>query len=176
MYNNNYNKNTNYRYLFLVILVAVSLSVSGCSLFGSGKKKGEGDGTLGESDVDGRFGSGNIPGAEGDGMFKDVHFDYDSSSVSDAGRQAIESNVQVLQQNAGASITLEGHCDERGTAEYNMALGAERAKAVSDAVASYGISRSRINTISYGEEIPLETGNSESSWAANRRVHFALRR
>jgi peptidoglycan-associated lipoprotein len=167
---------SNYKYLFFAILLTLSLFCGGCSLFGGGKKKVTDGSELSESDVDKRFGSGNIPGAEADGMFKDVHFDYDSSSINDAARQSIESNVQVLQQNATANVTLEGHCDERGTAEYNMALGAERAKAVGDTLASFGIARSRINTISYGEEIPLDTGNNESAWARNRRVHFALRR
>lgn len=165
---------SNYKYLFAALLLSLTVLTSGCSLFGGGKKKVT-DGELGEADLDKRFGSGNIPGAEGDGMFKDVHFDYDSSSISDSGRQAVEFNVQVLQQNAGASVTLEGHCDERGTADYNMALGAERAKVVADNLASFGVARSRINTISYGEEIPLEAGGSEASWAKNRRVHFALR-
>ena len=167
---------SNYKHLFLAILVSASLFTSGCSLFGGGKKKVTDGSELGEADLDKRFGSGNIPGAEGDGMFKDVHFDYDSSSINDAARQAVESNVQVLQQNGNASVTLEGHTDERGTAEYNMALGAERAKSVGDTLASFGIARSRINTISYGEEIPLEAGSNESAFARNRRVHFALRR
>lgn len=165
-----------FKSLFFISLIALALTVSGCSLFGKGKKQ-EGEGSeFGESDIDSRFGSGNIPTAGDNGPFKDVRFDYDSASISDAGRQAIEFNVQVLQQNPDTSVVLEGHCDERGTAEYNLALGAERAKAVSDVLASYGVSRSRISTISYGEEIPLEMGSNESAWAMNRRVHFALRK
>ena len=163
-----------YIYRFFVVSFAISilLPLNGCSLFGKGKKQ-EGDEGLAESDLDSRFGSGNIPGAEGDGMFKDVHFDYDSSSIGDAARQAIEYNLQVLQANPNLSIKLEGHCDERGTQEYNLALGAERAKSVMEVLASYGVSRSRLRTISYGEEIPLVQGHDESAFAQNRRVHFA---
>ena len=166
--------NKNYKQLLLIILIISALFINGCSLFGGGKKKGDGS-ELSESDLDKRFGNGNIPGAEDGGPFKDIFFDYDSSSINDAGRQNIEFNVQVLQQNSGSSVTIEGHCDERGTAEYNMALGAERAKSVADALASFGISRSKMNTISYGEEIPLVQGSNESAWAKNRRVHMALR-
>lgn len=164
-----------YIYRFFVISFAISLvlPLGGCSLFGKGKKQGEEQG-LAEGEIDNRFGSGNIPGAEGDGMFKDVLFDYDSTSIGDAARQSIEFNLQVLQSNPNLTIKLEGHCDERGTQEYNLALGAERAKAVMEVLASYGVSRSRLSTISYGEEIPLDTGHDESAFARNRRVHFAV--
>ena len=161
-------------FVFFICIVLLGVS-TGCSLFGGGKKKdGEDDAALSEADLEKRYAMGNIPLAEGEGMFKDVIFDYDSSAVSDAGRQMIEYNIQVIQANPNVSIKLEGHCDERGTAEYNLALGAERAKAVRDVLQSYGVSASKLSTISYGEEIPLDPGHDESAYARNRRVHFAV--
>ncbi|MCO6429740.1 MAG: peptidoglycan-associated lipoprotein Pal [Deltaproteobacteria bacterium] len=151
------------------------LGFTACSLFGSGSKKaGEDDLALSEADLEKRYAMGNIPLAESEGMFRDVHFDYDSSGINDAARQTIEYNLQVLQSNPAYSVRLEGHCDERGTAEYNLALGAERARAVRDVLTSYGISANRISTITYGEEIPLDPGHDEFAYAKNRRVHFAL--
>jgi peptidoglycan-associated lipoprotein len=166
------------RKLLPVLFTAIVL-LSGCSMFGKGKKdgaNGEGQG-LSEADLtaqrEGRFAGGNIPTAEGEGMFRDVHFEFDSSAISDSARQEIESNIQALQAQPNLKIQLEGHCDERGTAEYNLALGNQRARAVADVLASYGISGSRVSTISYGEEVPLDLGHGESSWAQNRRVHFS---
>lgn len=155
--------------------------MSGCSSTSDGAKDGDlngsSDSSLSEADLaaqrEGRFGSGSIPTAEGEGMFRDVHFDYDSSAVDDTARQDIEFNARVLQDNANVRIALEGHCDERGTNEYNMALGAERAKAVRNALVGLGVPTSRIETVSYGEEVPLDAAPDESAYAKNRRVHFA---
>lgn len=159
-----------------IIAVACIATFSACSA-----KKGTGaDGDasdLSESDLnaqrEGRFGSGSIPTAEGEGVFRDISFDYDSTAISDAGRQDVDYNVQILQANPDVKVQLEGHCDERGTAEYNMALGQSRARAVQDVLMSYGVSAARISIISYGEEVPLDPGHSESAWAKNRRVHFS---
>jgi len=159
---------------FLAILLAVSFVFSGCSSTGDG----EGDG-ISEQDLnaqEGRFGSGSIPSAEGEGIFKDVRFDYDSARVNDSGRQNVEYNAEVIRKNPGVKITLEGHCDERGTAEYNLALGDKRAKSVKSVLVSYGIPSSQLETISYGKEIPLDPGHDESAYAKNRRVHFAASR
>lgn len=160
-------------------LIAISLittiSLSGCSWFSSGSGEGEG---LSEEELaaqrEGRFGSGSIPTAEGEGMFHDVRFGYDSYALDDQGRSDLEANARVLKEQSDIRITLEGHCDERGTVEYNMALGAERARAVKSALSSMGISSSRMDTISYGEEIPLDPGHDEVAYAKNRRVHFSV--
>lgn len=158
-------------------LAVASLSLSGCSWFSSGGGEGE-DGTLSEADLaaqrEGRFGSGSIPTAEGEGMFRDVHFSYDSYAIDESGRNDLEANARTLSEQSGLRITLEGHCDERGTVEYNMALGAERARAVKNALVSLGVASSRINTVSYGEEIPLDPGHDEMAYAKNRRVHFSV--
>jgi peptidoglycan-associated lipoprotein len=160
---------------FMALALTSLVSLSGCSWFSSGSGEGEG---LSESELEaqreGRFGSGSIPSAEGEGMFHDIHFGFDSYSLEDQARMDLESNARVLKEQSSLQITLEGHTDERGTVEYNMALGAERARAVKSALVAAGVSGSRIDTISYGEEIPLDPGHDESAWAKNRRVHFAV--
>jgi peptidoglycan-associated lipoprotein len=158
-------------------LLALTVSASGCSWFSSGSGDSE-EGALSESDLaaqrEGHFGSGNIPTAEGEGMFRDVHFGYDSYAIEGEGRMDVESNAQKLQSQSNMKIVLEGHCDERGTVEYNMALGSQRARAVKSALIALGIASNRIETISYGEEIPLDAGHSDAAYAKNRRVHFAV--
>ena len=108
-------------------------------------------------------------------QLKDVFFDYDSANLSDAARTTLDANGKVLADNATAQITVEGHCDERGTVEYNLALGDRRAGAARDYLVRYGVSSGRIQTISYGEERPFATGADESAWAQNRRAHFVTR-
>lgn len=161
---------------WLIALLAVGIATStGCSSKGSGS--GLEEEGLSEADLDaqreGRFGSGGIPSAEGEGMFRDVNFDYDSSMISDVARRKIEDNAKTLRQNPDIKVQLEGHCDERGTAEYNLALGASRARAVKDVLVSLGVPSSRLDTISYGEEVPLDPSHNETAWAKNRRVHFS---
>lgn len=157
--------------------VSLSVFTSGCSWFSSGNGDGE-NSELSEADLaaqrEGRFGAGNIPTAEEEGMFRDIHFGFDSYAIESAARNDLEANAKTLSDRTDLRVVLEGHCDERGTAEYNMALGAERARAIKSALIALGVSSSRLETISYGEEIPLEAGQSEEAHAKNRRVHFAL--
>lgn len=161
----------------MALSCALLISASGCSLF-KGKGKGDSGSEISEKDLaaqrEGRFGSGSIPTAEGSGLFRDVPFGYDSYALDDDARSALEANAQILLERTELKITVEGHCDERGTNEYNMALGAERARAVKNALVALGVSSARINTTSYGEEIPLDPGHSESAYATNRRAHFSV--
>jgi peptidoglycan-associated lipoprotein len=120
-----------------------------------------------------RFGEGSIPLAEGSGPFQDVSFGFDSAEIDSIGRNAVEFNVDVLNKNPGLGVMLEGHADERGTNEYNMALGQRRAQAVRELLVSFGVASSRLNTISYGEEVPLDPNHDEEAWAKNRRVHLS---
>jgi peptidoglycan-associated lipoprotein len=113
-------------------------------------------------------------GPEEDGILGDVHFGYDSYEVDSAGRDVLARNVEWLRQNSRAKVELEGHADSRGTIEYNLALGAKRAKSVKDALVNQGIAPDRISTISYGEELPLCRDESEECWARNRRVHAVV--
>lgn len=162
----------------LVVLFSLSLVFSfGCSSKGSGQGEGSDGSGLSEADLnaqrEGRFGSGTIPTAEGSGLFRDIPFDYDSAAITSEAWRDLEYNAEVLRDRAELKVVLEGHCDERGTADYNMALGAERAKAAREALISLGVTANRLDTISYGEEVPLDPSHNESAWAKNRRVHFS---
>ena len=103
-----------------------------------------------------------------------VFFGYDSVDLDSDAIQVIQSNVVTLEGNTSWSITIEGHCDSRGTAEYNLALGERRALAVRDHLVRLGVDPNRIRTISYGEEFPFAPGEHEVAWAANRRAHFVV--
>lgn len=99
------------------------------------------------------------------------YFDFDQSTLSSATRAALDAQASYLRGNSSA-VRLEGHADERGSREYNLALGERRAKAVADYLAIQGVSRARIEVVSYGEERPVALGSDDASWAANRRVEL----
>ncbi len=103
---------------------------------------------------------------------KDVFFDYDSYDVTGSYTQVLQQDARFLQQHAGMTFTIEGHCDERGSTEYNLALGDNRALAVKNALVSMGIAANRIKTISYGKEKPFCSESTEACWQQNRRAHF----
>lgn len=103
---------------------------------------------------------------------KTVYFDYDKSLLKPEGKAAIQKNVQFLKQNPSYSILIEGHCDERGTEEYNIALGERRAEAVKNYMIDLGIEEERITTKSWGEEKPVDPGHNESAWRKNRRAEM----
>jgi len=105
---------------------------------------------------------------------QDAYFDFDDASLRDDAKNALENNSKYMEKNSGAVI-IEGHCDERGSVEYNIALGEKRARAAKDFMVSYGVSASRITTISYGKERPFDQGHSEDAWAKNRRAHFVAK-
>jgi peptidoglycan-associated lipoprotein len=114
------------------------------------------------------------PGVPGPSPLKDVFFDYDKAAIRDDQKAALNDNVGWLKGNTGAKVLLEGHCDERGTAEYNLGLGERRSKAVKDYLIAAGIAADRISTISYGKERPFVLGHDESAWKWNRRGHFVI--
>ena len=101
-----------------------------------------------------------------------VYFELDDDVVSSAGRAVLEAHAWFLSQseNSATVVAVDGHCDERGTPEYNLALGERRAKAVAQILMSYGVSSSQINTVSHGEEQPADAGHDESAWSQNRRA------
>ncbi|SDF55077.1 peptidoglycan-associated lipoprotein [Limimonas halophila] len=103
-----------------------------------------------------------------------VFFAFDKSSLSDEAKQTIERLAAWMRENADTTITIEGHADERGTREYNLALGARRASAVKDYLVALGINPNRLQTVSYGEERPAVLGSNEEAWAKNRRAVFKV--
>ena len=108
------------------------------------------------------------------GLLADIHFDLDRSDIREGDRQTLNQNADVLKRFDFLRITIQGHCDERGSVEYNLALGERRARAAYDYLVSLGISPDRLKTVSYGKEIPLCTESNESCWARNRRAHFEV--
>jgi peptidoglycan-associated lipoprotein len=102
---------------------------------------------------------------------EDAFFDFDDFSLRTDAKTALETDGKFLQRNSDTKIVIEGHCDERGSVEYNLALGEKRARAAKDYLVSYGIPATRVTTISYGKERPFDQGHDESAWAENRRAH-----
>ena len=106
--------------------------------------------------------------------FVPVFFDLDSSVLRDDARNALDANAKLLRDNSSAQVTIEGHCDERGTSEYNQALGERRAQAARDYLTAAGITASHLQIVSYGKERPFDQGHDEAAWTKNRRAHFTL--
>jgi len=107
-------------------------------------------------------------------IFEDIHFDFDKYDIRPDAKPILQSVADWLMKNKSEDLLIEGHCDERGTNEYNLALGDRRAKAAKDYLVALGIPSGRINIISYGEEKPLCTEKTEECWQKNRRAHFVV--
>lgn len=105
---------------------------------------------------------------------KDIYFGFDSADLSADARAMLKTNADWLKNNPAARVQVEGHCDNRGTAEYNLALGAKRAQAATDFLVTLGIPKDRLSTISYGQEIPVCNESTEECWAKNRRARFVI--
>ena len=108
------------------------------------------------------------------GPLKQIFFAYDSSALSSEARQTLQANADWLASNPDARVEVEGHCDERGSASYNLALGARRAQAAREHLIGLGVASERLSTISYGEELPVCNDANESCWQQNRRGHFQV--
>lgn len=105
---------------------------------------------------------------------EDIYFDFDSYVLTDPAKKVLDSKVEFLKRYPKVRVTVEGHCDERGTNEYNLALGERRANSAYQYLVNSGISPQRLGTVSYGEERPIAAGHDEAAWAKNRRAHFVL--
>jgi peptidoglycan-associated lipoprotein len=118
------------------------------------------------------------PGIEGEvlesKLLKDIHFDFDQYDIRPGDAEILKENVALLSKYPKMVIQIEGHCDERGTIEYNLALGERRANSTKRYLISLGIPADRLSTISYGEEKPLDPGHNEEAWSKNRRAHFIV--
>ncbi|HEY8271566.1 MAG TPA: peptidoglycan-associated lipoprotein Pal [Pseudobdellovibrionaceae bacterium] len=110
--------------------------------------------------------SGKIPGLE------TVHFDYDKSNITAENKKILQGNADWVKKNTASKVQIEGHCDARGSIEYNLALGERRANAVKAYLVSLGVPAARLSVISYGKEKPVESGDSEAAYAKNRRANF----
>lgn len=162
-----------------IIFLLIAATLVGCR--SPGKNPAGVYGTAGEYGS-GEYGmAGTIPmanrftgGTEYRGTFESVYFAYDSSQVSSSERSKIEAVAQYLKQDPSKAVIIEGHCDERGSREYNLALGERRALAIRSYLAGLGIGAERIQTKSLGEEMPAILSHDESAWSKNRRGEFVL--
>ncbi len=164
--------------------VIVVLALFGCSSknkTGAGGAGGPGaEGGIGQEGVGGTGGSSlaglqsGTLGQGGQGPLTDIHFDYNDFTIREQDGQILRVNADWLTKHQGSRVQIEGHCDDRGSEEYNIALGAKRAQAAKDYLQTLGISSDRISTISYGKELPLCTEENEDCWAQNRRDHFVV--
>jgi peptidoglycan-associated lipoprotein len=107
-------------------------------------------------------------------MLKDIHFNFDKYDIRPEDAAILKENAALLKRFSNVKVQIEGHCDERGTVEYNLALGERRANKTKDYLVSLGISTDRISTISYGKERPLDPGHNEEAWTKNRRAHTII--
>lgn len=165
---------------FLVVGMAVCLGMaSGCGgkdkdaelsddLLGPGSGVSD-DALAGRNSMDQFNESGQVVSG---GRFEDVTFGYDSAGLDAESMAITKRNAEVLRSDSRVNVEIEGHCDERGTSEYNLALGARRARSVRDALVGYGISSERISTVSYGEELPVCKDSNEQCYRRNRRGHM----
>lgn len=143
------------------------------------RRRAEEEARLNETQGSSLFGATVQEGAVSDEelarqVIHDVHFDLDSSDLSDNAKGVLALNADWLKQHPNVKIEIEGHTDEQGAEEYNLALGTRRAKAVFDYMVELGIDPARMRTISYGESVPLDPAGNEDAWAKNRRAHFAV--
>ena len=166
-----------YKFLFSILLVAF---VSACSTTpkdtadtsGSGASSDESSASSESSSADYSNNLSVVPGSQEDlivNVGDRVFFGYDSSDLDADAQELLQDQVAWLKQYPAVSVTVEGHCDERGTREYNLALGEKRAQAVKNYLLSLGVSSERVSTISYGKERPAVVGSNDNAWSQNRR-------
>lgn len=163
----------------LLSLVVIGLFVVGCS---STRKKTEGEGTdgggIGGANESGKVESTpisfNASGSDSGSIngLQTVHFEFDSSTLTNAETAKLKGNADWMKANGKATLTIEGHCDQKGSNEYNLALGERRAAAVKKLLTGYGIAANRLTTVSFGEEKLVSQGDSEAEMAKNRRANF----
>ena len=124
--------------------------------------------------ADDTIGSRSLDDLNRDSPLQPLFFELDSSDVSSAGQQVLQANAAVMKKYPAWQITIEGHCDERGTAEYNLALGERRALAAKNYLVSLGVPADKVKTVSYGKEFPFDAGHDDGAWQKNRRAHFVI--
>jgi len=116
----------------------------------------------------------SVEDIEKTGLLAEIHFDFDKSEIREQDRAVLSKNADALKRFDFLRVTVEGHCDERGTVEYNLALGERRARAAYDYLVSLGVPADRLKTVSYGKEVPVCQVSSEECWQRNRRAHFTI--
>ncbi len=167
--------------LFMVMLtLAALIGAFGCSRpIVKPQGPGADGGGVGGFPHPGMATGGNISEQDAEvlqAQLKTVYFDFDNYSLSPEAQSALQYNAEILRRTPNTMLIVEGHCDERGTAEYNLALGDRRARAAADFLISMGLPPSQFSIVSYGCELPVDPGHNEAAWAKNRRVYFRVNR
>ena len=165
--------------VLILTILAATLTLSSCA---SNKKKTDGvDNTnVDTTSLDNGNNTGMALELNGDsdsnraGALKTVYFDYSSAAITGSTRDTLNTNAEYLKTNASVRVQVEGHCDERGSVQFNLALGEKRAKSVRDYLVSQGVAANRIAVISLGKEKPVSFGHDEESWSKNRRGNFVV--
>ena len=162
------------RNCFTLTLILSSLALVSCSS-GSNKDAESASDTLVTDNTNAT--SMELNGSSDDntaGPLKTIYFDYNSSSLTGAGKQALEENAQWMKLTDTVSLQVEGHCDERGGVQFNIALGEKRANRVKDFLVALGIAEDRVSTVSYGKDRPNAYGHDDEAWSKNRRANFVI--
>ncbi len=131
--------------------------------------------TSGQSSSLDQLKRGQALGTPSSSPLKDIYFDFDRADLRGDARETLKTNADWLKKNPAATVQIEGHCDERGTAEYNLALGARRAQSAKDYLVTLGIPEQRLSTVSYGQELPVCTEHNEDCWQKNRHDRFVAK-
>jgi len=175
--------------IFGLVVLPVSMAFAGCS---STDKKPEAQAAVSNAPSEASKSAGAAPSSStssssleaaqrgestatpASSALKDIYFDFDSYDLRADARATLKANGEWLKSNPSAQVQIEGHCDERGTTEYNLALGSKRAQSVKDYLVTLGTATDRLSTISYGEELPVCTEHNEDCWQKNRRARFVI--
>jgi peptidoglycan-associated lipoprotein len=160
----------------LMFLMTLSLLATGCGSKDKKNQLSEGEGDQypdGNVQEEGLLLNGDSDAGKA-GSLRTVYFEYDSSQLSSQARSTLENNAAFLKESTTVEVQIEGHADERGGVQYNIALGQRRAKTVKQFLESMGVAGSRISIVSYGKERPLEFGHDEKAWSKNRRANFVV--
>ncbi len=168
------------RFALLSIALTLALGLAACG----GKKAPAGPAAAGGAGTESGVteGAGTEGGAAGAGLGESagslpvVHFDYDQSAIRADAKEPLKKAAEIIGVNGSSQVTIEGHCDERGSSEYNLALGERRAQSVKSYLRTLGIDGKRLSTISYGKERPVDPGHGEEAWAKNRRADLIVNR
>ena len=163
------------RSLMMVLAAGSLLAAQGCGSMRSGGDADSMGESVGSDSMGDSMGMGGEDSDSGNAMgLRTVNFAYNSAALGDSARMVLEENAAILRDNPSVMVTIEGHCDERGGIQYNLALGELRASAVRDYLVAMGASSSQMSTISFGKERPLAFGHDEMSWGQNRRANFVI--
>ncbi|MEW6055398.1 MAG: peptidoglycan-associated lipoprotein Pal [Bdellovibrionota bacterium] len=164
-------KTATFRLLPILTTIVLAIAFGGCQKKKAQDTPAEGSAPVTETDIDGGMADSDSGKAMG---LQTIHYGYDSSILDSSAKAALKANAQILKDKSNLKVQIEGHTDDRGGIQYNLALGERRANAARIYLVDLGVDGTRIETISYGEEKPIQPGHDESAWSKNRRANFRI--